>query len=77
MKCNVTLTDTFGGDPNYSWVKRAVIDVPDGAPQARIMRAAKEAVGMNGIRGKTEDTGSFYEFRPFGICQVMFVEEEM
>lgn len=25
----VTYTDTFGGEPNYSWVRRTVISMPD------------------------------------------------
>ncbi len=26
---DVELTDTFAGEPNYSWVRRAVVDMPE------------------------------------------------
>lgn len=93
MAYEVELTDTFGGDANYSWVRRAVIEAPDLNPiadfgssfhttkrmnmrreQAAIMRRAKLAVGMNGVRGVTTSFGDGYEFRPYGMCQVMFVK---
>lgn len=70
---DVELTDTFGGDPNYSWVLRATIEVPEGASQALVMRHAKKAMGINGAAGKTTSYGDTYEFRPYGICEVMFV----
>lgn len=70
---DVELTDTFGGEANYSWVRRETIEVPEGASQARIMRLAKKAMGINGIAGKTTSYGDTYEFRPYGSCQVMFV----
>jgi hypothetical protein len=85
---NVELTDTFGGEANYSWVRRAKVASPewttfkdwDGngrreprAFQRTLMRRAKAAVGLTGIRGRTESYGDTYEFRPYGMCQVMFV----
>ena len=79
---NVELTDTFAGEANYSWVRRAAIEEPGHFPkttgehkarQRLIMRRAKAAVGMSGVRGVTQNYGDTYEFRPYGACVVLFV----
>jgi len=84
---DVEYTDTFGGEANYCWVHRATIPSADTydtftegnyAAQARkrqalIMRRAKAAVGITGLRGRTVNRGDGYEFRPYGVCAVMFV----
>ena len=67
---NVELTDTFGGEANYAWVRRAEVT---GESRRQVMRRAKSAVGMSGVRGKTFDHGDMLEFRPYGLLQVMFV----
>lgn len=77
----VELTDTFAGEANYSWVKRAKIDSPPTELkrqtfQRLLMRKAKAAVGMTGNRGVTYSHGDHYEFRPYGMCVVMFVTWE-
>ncbi len=83
MAYSVELTDTFGGEANYSWVRRATVKGPDAIPQtveqrraqqALIMRRAKAAVGIAGYRGKVSDYGDGYEFRPYGWCAVLFVQ---
>lgn len=87
-KYQVEFTDTFGGEANYSWVRRATIRVPDwdhfadwdgngrreprGYRQA-VMRLAKASVGLTGVRGVTDAYGDGYEFRPHKSCTVMFV----
>lgn len=70
---SVEYTDTFGGEANYCWVKRAVITVCDTAPRAVIMRNAKAAVGITGLRGETMEYGDTIEFKPYGMCTVMFI----
>lgn len=86
---DVELTDTFGGEANYSWVRRASVSVPelthygyDGSSnyakanriaRRELMRKAKSAVGYTGVRGRTTDLGDWYEFRPYGMCVVLFV----
>ena len=78
MAYAVEYTDTFGGEANYSWVRRAVVAAPSthftphGHKRA-VMRRAKAAVGLSGVRGVTHDHGDGYEFRPYGMCTVMFV----
>lgn len=67
------LTDTFGGEPNYSWLRRALIRVPPRAPQHLIVRRAKAALGITGERCATSPYGDGYELRPQGSCTVAFI----
>lgn len=82
------LTDTFGGEANYSWVKRGTIAIPewdhfsdwDGngrrepkGYRAYVMRKAKRKAGLTGVRGRTYTVGDGYEFRPYGASVVLFV----
>lgn len=84
----VELTDTFGGEANYGWVRREKVTVPewphfkgwDGngtrepkGYQRTLMRNAKAAMGLTGVRGVTSSHGDTIEFRPYGQCVVMFV----
>lgn len=86
---NVELTDTFGGEANYSWVKRETVTMPelthygyDGGTnyakankvfQRELMKRAKAAMGLTGVRGVTQNYGDSAEFRPYGLLQVMFI----
>jgi len=86
---NVEYTDTFAGEANYSWVRRAVVDMPemthygyDGGTnygkvrrtyQRELMRKAKAEMGLTGVRGVTYHHGDMSEFRPYRSCTVMFV----
>lgn len=70
MKFSYEYTDTFGGSPNYSWVKRGEVDAKD-LPQA--FRAVKKALGLSGVRGVSSSYGERIEFRPFRSCTVLFI----
>lgn len=75
-KFNVEVTDTFGGEANYCWVHRHVIDVPAGehfAKRRAVVKAAKAAEGWTGIRCDTYDNGETITLRPRGMGMVMFV----
>ena len=92
MQYNIEYTDTFGGEANYCWVRRASVTMPelthygyDGGTNyvkanrvynRELMKRAKAAVGLTSIRGKTVDYGDMIDFRPFGACVVMFVTPE-
>lgn len=71
---NIEVTDTFGGEPNYAWVKRGTTK-----RQTRrgIVQAVKELAGWNGwCRVRVTDFGDMMEIRPTessGIPQVVFV----
>lgn len=69
---DVELTDTFGGEANYAWCNRQMIELPADASHLAVMRAAKKAVGLSGVRGRSSDFGDSLEFRPFGVCVVVF-----
>jgi len=77
MKCNIEVTDTFGGESNYSWVRRYTVEMPDESSNLAIMRRAKREAGYSGIRGATNNFGDMIEFRPSGICHVMFITFEV
>ena len=81
-------TDTFGGDANYSWVRRATVAMPelthygyDGATnyvkankvyQRELAKRAKAALGLTGLRGRSYWHGDQWEFRPYGMATVAF-----
>ena len=73
MEYDVEYTDTFGGEANYCWVQRATISVPENASRSLVMRRAKAAVGLSGLRGWSDFSGGYGEFRPFRMCTVMFI----
>ena len=68
------LTDTFGGEANYAWVRRASITVPAGASDRAIVRRAKAALGMTGDRCRSYCHGDLWELRPYGVCAVAFIQ---
>lgn len=86
---DIEYTDTFGGDANYSWVRRDTITMPElthygydgGTNYAKanrafnreLMKRAKAAVGLTGVRGRTDHNGHYSEFRPYGMCTVLFI----
>lgn len=69
---DVEYTDTFGGEANYCWVKRAELELPCGISDRELARRAKAAMGLTGVKGKGYHSGDMYEFRPYGSCTVMF-----
>lgn len=51
----VEYTDTFGGEANYSWVKR--VKLAGNFTEKGLMRAARRAIGLEGVRGRWEKYG--------------------
>jgi len=72
-KFTVEYTDTFGGEANYSWVKRDTFMVQQGTPDSFIKGFAKSLMGLRGIRGRWEEYGHGFRFTPRGSCTVLFV----
>ena len=86
---SVELTDTFGGEANYSWANRSSVVMPDlthygydgahgyvkanKAFERELMRKAKAAVGMTGVRGRKEQISDTFAFYPYGSCTVLFI----
>lgn len=89
---NVEYTDTFAGEANYCWVRRATVHMPelthygyDGGTNyskaskiynRELMRKAKAAMGLTGQRGAVSHMGDMVEFRPYRSCTVMFITAE-
>lgn len=81
MAYQAEVTDTFGGEANYSWVRRYTIETPaceyrDPAYNRTLVRRAKAAAGWTGLRCDTYAHGDMIELRPAGSrapCWVMFI----
>lgn len=73
FKMHVEYTDTFGGEANYCWVRRTTLRLPCDISDLAIMRRAKAAMGLTGVRGRTDNHGDGFTFKPYGECTVMFV----
>lgn len=69
---DLELTDTFGGEANYSWVRRGIVTVASGKRRT-IVCAAKAWAGWTGTPCEVEDYSDSLTIRPRGICQVLFV----
>jgi hypothetical protein len=75
-KFTVEYTDTFGGEANYCWVKRAEFALDGAASRTAILRKAKALMGLSGVKGRLDDYGDSYAFRPYGFATVLFINEE-
>ena len=73
MKYEAEYTDTFSGEANYSWVKRAQFDAPADASVHTLMRRARKALDLTGLRGRVSELNDCVEFRPYGMCTVLFI----
>lgn len=70
----IEVTDTFGGEANYCWVRRYEIKEPVKSDLA-LVRRAKALAGWSGLRCRTANYGNTsFTLRPFGMCQVMFID---
>jgi hypothetical protein len=73
LTINCELTDTFAGEANYSWVRRASVQLPENASRRAIVRAAKSALGITGAPCDTTDFGDMFSLRLRGACIVAFI----
>lgn len=76
FKLHVQVTDTFGGEANYSWVRNYEVWIRKGTSRKTQIRKVKAEAGWTGIRCETSDHGDMIEMRPRDMAQVMFVTEE-
>jgi hypothetical protein len=67
------MTDTFGGEANYSWVRRGEVSLPEGASDLTLVRRVKKALGLEGVPCKRESYGEQIVLRPVGSCVVVFI----
>jgi hypothetical protein len=73
MSIQIEVTDTFGGEANYSWVRRYKITDAAGLSDAQLVRRAKRAAGWTGTRCEKDDSGGMITLRPRNACQIMFI----
>jgi hypothetical protein len=67
------MTDTFGGEANYSWVRRGEVSLREGASDLALVRAVKAELGLTGVRCQREEYGEQIVLRPVGACVVVFI----
>ena len=69
---DIEVTDTIGGEANYSWVYRYVVHTADDISDYGLIRRIKSAAGYSGIRGNSFISGDFVEIRFPARCVVIF-----
>ena len=70
IQASYELTDTYGGEANYSWVRRGEVEATS---EREIVRLVKAELGMTNFKGHRKDYGDMLEFRPYGLLQVLFI----
>lgn len=73
---DLELTDTFAGEANYSWVKRATLIYSAEPTDRALILAAKRALGLTGIKCKVDawaDCCETIQLDPRGLCQRAFI----
>lgn len=73
MKIQFTLTDTYGGEANFAWVRRGEA-VRRSITDRGAVRLAKAWAEWTGRRCTVENYGDSITIRPSGLCQVMFID---
>jgi len=68
----VEITDTFGGEANYSWVRRAPLESKKDTPRSMV-QTAKAWAHLTGLRCKVENYGDQITIKPCGMCLVLFI----
>lgn len=68
----IEVTDTFGGEANYSWVRRHKIRIQSGATRNHITRAVKRATGYTGVPCTHNFMGTCGDIYPRGACIAIF-----
>jgi hypothetical protein len=67
----IEVTDTFGGEANYCWVRRELLHFSEGTGKAQVKRRLKAAMRLTGMPGKWADHGDSLEFRPYGTQTIL------
>ena len=73
MEYLIEITDTFGGEANYSWVRRHSIAAPAEITDIALVRRAKRKADWSGVRCKVSKYADTIEIRPVGMCCVLFI----
>lgn len=76
MQTNIQyeVTDTYGGEANYSWVERGKIECGNKEfSNLAAVRRVKKEIGWNGRKCRVENYGDSITLRPYGLLQVCFI----
>jgi hypothetical protein len=76
IKLKIEVTDTYGGEANYAWVKRHELWVSRFAPSRECIRLAKAKAGWTGVICRTASYGDSWKLIPSKMLQVMFISIE-
>jgi len=68
-------TDLFGGECNYSWVRRIEIEDNPKLSNLALVRKAKAWAGLTGLRCNVEKYGDMIRIdaTPSGLLHVVFI----
>lgn len=66
-------TDTFGGEANYSWVRRHEAQFPADISDRALVIRAKAWAGLTGVPCRKENLGDLIALYPQGSCTVLFI----
>lgn len=68
-------TDLFGGEANYSWVRRHEFQPDTELSDRQLVRQAKAWAGLTGMRCRTENLSDMIRIdaSPAGLLHVVFV----
>ena len=69
---DIEVTDTFGGQANYSWVDRYVVRTPGDISDLALVRRIKSVAGYSGIQGRATVMGVSLEIRFPALRVVIF-----
>ena len=74
----IEMTDTLGGQANYSWVSRLEISVNDSEivtrkDDSKLIRLAKKKLGISGIRHRKSEHLDCIRLDLVGMHQVVFI----
>lgn len=78
MTIRFELTDLFGGEANYSWVRRHEFAPDKELSDRALVMKAKAWAGLTGIRCRTESYGDMIRIdaSPGGLLHVLFITFE-
>ena len=69
-------TDTFGGEVNYSWARRARFEAPESITDRNLVARAKRELGLTGVRCRREKWGEMLVLRPVGTNTIVFIDAD-
>ena len=73
MKFIAEVTDTYGGEANYGWVRRFEFDADPATSDRELVRKAKKGLGYTGTRCNRTTYGDTIQLNVVGACIRMFI----